>query len=64
MLLAIRRLVHRQYVGDVGISLGLPTINVSERLPVGVLHFIAARYLFDCPRRRETASAVFRHEAD
>ena len=48
-------LVHGEHVRYVGISASLAPIDVGERLPVGVLHFIAARYLFDRPRRREAA---------
>jgi len=36
-------------VGCVSIGSHLPSIDVSERLAVSVLHFVAAWYLVDCP---------------
>jgi len=53
----------RRYMRDVGIGSGLAAINVSERLAVGVFHFIAARNLLDRPRRREAAGTLWAHDA-
>ena len=38
-----------QHIGYVSIRSGLSPINVSERLGVSVLHFVAAWNLFDRP---------------
>ena len=47
------RLIHRQHVGDLRVSLCLARVDIGQGLTVGVFDFITARCLLDSPWWRE-----------
>ena len=49
------RLIHRQHIGDLRVSLCLARVDIGQGLTVGVFDFITARCLLDSPWRGEAA---------